>query len=153
MPTQAERTALLFVAGVTMAGAGVRVARAVQHGDKPPPAAAGALQQQQRAVDSALLIRRTRPAPAPLRAPRSVKPKPAPVRFPVDVDRADSAQLVALPGVGPALALRIIADRAANGSFGSPAALEARVRGIGPAMVRRIDSLVTFSGILRAPSP
>ncbi len=64
---------------------------------------------------------------------------------PVDVDRADSAALEALPGVGPALARRIVADRAARGSFGSMAGLS-RVPGIGPRLEQRLAPLVTFSG-------
>ncbi|HTW84536.1 MAG TPA: ComEA family DNA-binding protein [Candidatus Sulfotelmatobacter sp.] len=38
---------------------------------------------------------------------------------PVDLNRADAEQLAAVPGIGPALAERIVAFRAANGPFGS----------------------------------
>jgi competence protein ComEA len=157
MPTHAERTALLFLAGVLATGAGVRVARALQAGEKPPPAAQQALTAQQRAVDSARTAQGARPAvrPAPVRArvaraPVVLRP---PVRFPVDVDRADSAQLVALPGVGPALARRILAQRDSFGAFGSLSRLESRVRGVGPAMVRRLEPLVTFSRLPGDRSP
>jgi DNA uptake protein ComE-like DNA-binding protein len=153
MPTSAERTALTFLAGVLVVGASVRVARAVQGGEKPPPAAAAALQQQQRAVDSARLIRRTLPPVLPAKRVKIVKPKPPPVRFPVDVDRADSTQLDALPGVGPAFAQRILAIRHAGGAFGSLAEFGDRVPGVGPAMLARLDSLVTFSGLPRGRSP
>jgi competence protein ComEA len=64
---------------------------------------------------------------------------------PVDVDRADSAALVALPGIGPALARRIVADRAGRGPFGSVDGLS-RVAGIGPRLEARLRPLVTFSG-------
>lgn len=76
-------------------------------------------------------------------------PSEAPVG-PVDADRADSAALEALPGIGPALAARIVADREARGPFGSVAGLE-RVAGIGPGMTRRLAGLVTFSGVPRPP--
>lgn len=68
-----------------------------------------------------------------------------PPTTPVDVDRADSAALEALPGVGPALARRIVADRATHGPFGSMAGLS-RVAGIGPGLEGRLRPLVTFSG-------
>ena len=49
----------------------------------------------------------------------------------VDINTAGIAELERLPGVGPALAQRIVDDRQANGPFESPAALT-RVKGIGP---------------------
>jgi competence protein ComEA len=61
------------------------------------------------------------------------------------VDRADSAALEALPGVGPALARRIVADRATRGAFGSIDGLS-RVAGIGPRLEARLRPLVTFAG-------
>lgn len=63
---------------------------------------------------------------------------------PIDADQADSAALDRLPGVGPALAHRIVADRQAHGPFGSIAGLS-RVRGIGPRLEARLAPLVTFS--------
>ena len=48
----------------------------------------------------------------------------------VDVNTADASQLERLPGVGPALARRIVEDREARGAFHSLEDL-ARVRGIG----------------------
>jgi DNA uptake protein ComE-like DNA-binding protein len=63
----------------------------------------------------------------------------------MDVDVASAAQLEALPRVGPALAARIVAARDSGGPFGSLEAL-GRVRGIGPAMLRQLGPLVTFSG-------
>jgi len=69
----------------------------------------------------------------------------SPPTSPVDVDRADSAALDALPGVGPALARRIVADRATHGPFGSMAGLS-RVAGIGPGLEGRLQPFVTFSG-------
>jgi competence protein ComEA len=66
----------------------------------------------------------------------------------VDVDRAEAAELDQLPGIGPALARRIVADREANGGFGSLAELQ-RVKGIGPALTAKLAPYVTFSAPLR----
>jgi competence protein ComEA len=63
----------------------------------------------------------------------------------VDLDLATAAQLEALPRIGPALAARVVAARDSGGPFGSLEAL-GRVRGIGPAMLRQLGPLVTFSG-------
>jgi competence protein ComEA len=65
----------------------------------------------------------------------------------LDLDGATLAQIESLPGIGPTLASRIVADRAAHGPFISKEGLN-RVRGIGPVLLRRLDTLVTFSGRL-----
>ncbi len=63
----------------------------------------------------------------------------------IDADRASAAELARLPGVGMRLAKDIVADREIRGSFGGPAGLQ-RVRGIGPATVRRLEPFLRFSG-------
>jgi competence protein ComEA len=60
----------------------------------------------------------------------------------VDVNAATAAELTRLPGIGPALAARIVASRAADGPFRSVDDL-ARVPGIGPASVERLRPLVS----------
>jgi competence protein ComEA len=55
----------------------------------------------------------------------------------IAVNRASAAELDRLPGIGPALAGAIVADREANGPYRTPADLD-RVRGIGPALVARL---------------
>ena len=55
----------------------------------------------------------------------------------IDVDRATAAELERLPGIGPSLASRIVADREQNGLFGTAEALR-RVKGIGPRTLERI---------------
>jgi competence protein ComEA len=62
----------------------------------------------------------------------------------VDLDLASAAEIEALPWIGPVLAARIVADRDSLGPFGSMAGFE-RVRGVGPAMARRLSGHVTFS--------
>jgi competence protein ComEA len=72
---------------------------------------------------------------APASVPSRAQRYPRPAR--VDPDRADAEDWERLPGIGPALAGRIIADREANGPFRSPEAL-LRVPGIGPRTLARI---------------
>jgi competence protein ComEA len=66
----------------------------------------------------------------------------------VDLDYASATELDRLPGIGPSLAARIVADRDSAGPFGSLEGLQ-RVRGIGPALATKLSPFVVFSG--RAP--
>ena len=61
---------------------------------------------------------------------------------PVDLNTATAEQLETLPGVGPATAAAIIADRGAHGPFRSVNDL-GRVRGIGDAKLAQLRDLVT----------
>jgi competence protein ComEA len=61
----------------------------------------------------------------------------------VNVNTADAAALEQLPGIGPALAGRIVEHREQVGPYGSLADLDA-VSGIGPAMMERLDGLVSW---------
>lgn len=67
----------------------------------------------------------------------SARPRGALPTARLDLDTATAAELEVLPGVGPSLAAAIAADRRARGPFGGAAGLD-RVKGIGPALVRRI---------------
>lgn len=60
----------------------------------------------------------------------------------LNVNRATAVELERLPGIGPALAARIVADREARGSFATISAMD-RVPGIGPALLSRLGRLVT----------
>jgi competence ComEA-like helix-hairpin-helix protein len=75
------------------------------------------------------------PSPAPISA------RPAEV---VDVNAAGEAELQTLPGIGPALARRIVEYRAAHGPFRSAGDL-ANVRGIGPATAAKLAPSVRAS--------
>jgi competence protein ComEA len=67
-------------------------------------------------------------------APRPPKMAPA---SPMELNRATVAELATLPGIGPALAARIVAHRQAVGPFPRPAALRG-VPGIGPKRYERL---------------
>ncbi len=72
-----------------------------------------------------------RVAPSP---PRPLTPSPSQR---LDLNRATAVELESLPGIGPALAARIVAKRDSLNGFRSIDDL-ARVRGIGPATVARL---------------
>lgn len=59
----------------------------------------------------------------------------------VNVNRANSEELQALPGIGPALAARIVESRRSEGPFRTIDELE-RVSGIGPVLLERLRPLV-----------
>ena len=61
----------------------------------------------------------------------------------IDVNRAGEAELVRLPGIGPALAARIVTERERAGVYASPEAL-LRVPGIGPKTLARIEAYLSF---------
>ena len=63
--------------------------------------------------------------------------------IPLHPDRMTVEDWETLPGIGPALALRIEQDRQKNGDFGRFEALD-RVKGIGPAKLKKLESY--FSG-------
>lgn len=166
MPTPAERKALLFLAGVIVLGASVRVVRAAREDGASDAATRHALARQIAAVDSAHRV--------DTKGPRSVKgssrslrgrsqPRaegntssatpaahdaPATPAAIVDLDVATASEIESLPRIGAVLARRIVDDRSANGPFGSLEGFQ-RVRGVGPAVAATLASRVTFSGTAR----
>ncbi|HUF25343.1 MAG TPA: helix-hairpin-helix domain-containing protein [Gemmatimonadaceae bacterium] len=169
MGTPAERKALLFLALVAFLGAGVRALGAPRGAEASDAAARRALREQMNAVEAArrsgsssakrgeatgltAAAGQATPKPAAKRATSSRSSrKPELPATAIDVDMASAAELEALPGIGPALALRIVEDRNYNGPFGSLMGLQ-RVRGIGPGLSNRLTPHVTFSGIPRPSS-
>jgi Helix-hairpin-helix motif len=70
----------------------------------------------------------------------------------LDLDVATAAQIDSLPGILPAIAKRIAADRMKRGPFLSLDGLR-RVSGVGPTLIKHLDTLVTFSGAFVQGSP
>jgi competence ComEA-like helix-hairpin-helix protein len=138
MPTPAERKALLFFSVVLVLGASTRAFRTVRSRSPVDAKARSALETQIKAADSA---RRSG-----LRKPKRVVKQKAPPKpaGPVDLDVASAKEIEGLRFIGPALAKRIVADRDSLGPFGSIEGFS-RVKGIGPSMVAKLDSAVTFS--------
>jgi len=80
--------------------------------------------------------RTTAPAESqPPRVRRAAEPSLRPGGL--EMDRATASDWERLPGIGPSLAARIVADRAERGPFQKPEGL-LRVRGIGPKTLERI---------------
>lgn len=95
------------------------------------------------ALAAALALTGVGAPPAPTRPP-SVALRRRPTSL-VDPNTATRAELVTLPGVGPAIASRIIASRAER-PFTDADDL-ARVRGIGPRTVARLRPRLTFAPV------
>jgi len=83
-------------------------------------------------------------ASSPPGSPSRPPPEAPPGGGSVDPNRAGVEELVALPGIGPALAARIVADRTARGPYRTPEDL-LRVPGIGPATLVRIRDRLRFA--------
>ena len=126
--TPSERRAVLWMAGLLLLSAGARahVEAGHDHADLGPGPDL---------VDSLLVRSEEKLTEAQTRA-RPVDPSD-----PLDLNRADDVQLDRLPGVGPALAGRIVANRERVGPFRRVEDL-LRVSGIGPATLARIRGLV-----------
>jgi competence ComEA-like helix-hairpin-helix protein len=131
--TRDERRALLFLAAVTAVGGAIRAARPAGPAVGASVVAPGLAGED--LVRQAALSRRAEALARPL-APGER----------VDIDRAPPEELERLPRVGRRLALRIVAEREANGPFGSPAGLR-RVPGMSPGLLRALERYVTFGGI------
>ncbi|MGH7602379.1 MAG: ComEA family DNA-binding protein [Gemmatimonadaceae bacterium] len=142
MPTPAERKALLFFSTVLALGASSRAYHSLQSRSPADAGARSALERQIKAADSA--------RHSALHKPKREKKQKAPPRppGPVDLDTANEKEIESLRFIGPALAKRIVADRDSFGAFGSMEGLR-RVKGIGPSMVAKLDSNVTFSLVPR----
>lgn len=139
MATPAERKALLFFGVVIALGTAVRaVSLRTVHPGTVDASAHAALETQLAAADSARHAK-FRKGRQPKKKSRRALPSAK-----VDLDVASESEIVALRGIGPSLARRIIADRDSFGPFGSIEGLK-RVRGVGNGLVAKLDSTVTFS--------
>ncbi len=129
--TRHERRSLLLLAGLALLG---HLGRAALSG--PGTQHPGAVSLFDRASDDD-------PAAQAALVETTMRPLGRGER--VDVDRATTAELRRIPGVGPALAARIVADRETNGAFGSLAGLD-RVPGVGEVTLKRLAPLLEFNG-------
>jgi competence protein ComEA len=163
MPLRSDQKALLFIGAVAVLGAGVRVVRAATGRRDPGPQPA--LERQSRAADSASRAGRQKGkrvagklSDAKSRSPKGTSApvgsgpldRPGYVAGKLDLDVATATQIDSLPGVGPAMAKRIVADRMRRGPFVTRDGLR-RVKGTGPTFLAKIDSFVMFSGTVKHP--
>ena len=141
---------LILLALTLLVGLGVREWRAGF------PDAAERLERFDRDDAPALLSDAPPPTPAPVTSPVTPRPgppsgaappatpPPAPPSEPLDVNRADAAELARLPGVGTGLAQRIVEERERRGRYDSPEALR-YVLGMGPKKLAAIRRFITVS--------
>ena len=126
--TRNELRIVALLSMVMTAGLGIRWYRAARPvpPDMAPPFDYAAL-------DSTFLALSN---PADSAAARDTQPPRAPSE-PIDINAAGAADLVALPGIGPVTAARIVEDRQARGPYRRVDDL-LRVKGIGPKKLERI---------------
>jgi len=142
MPTPAERKALIFFSVVIALGGATRAYRTLHSRSPSDATSRSALELQIKAADSA-----RRAGFHKGKRARAVKAPPKPTG-PVDLDIAGVEEIESLRHIGPALAQRIVADRDSFGPFGSFDQF-LRVKGVGPSMVEKLGSSVTFSLVPR----
>ena len=83
----------------------------------------------------------------PLARPLFPPPPPRswPRPFVPDLNRDPAERLRLVPGIGPARARAIVAERERNGPYASHEEVGERVPGIGPALVRRLRAFSRVS--------
>lgn len=81
----------------------------------------------------------------PVRPPETTSAAEADVSFPINVNTASKEELMALPGIGPTLAQRILTYRLENGPFSRAEDLQ-EVKGIGEKTLDKIKDLITTGG-------
>jgi DNA uptake protein ComE-like DNA-binding protein len=154
MTLQSDHKALIFVGAIAVLGAGVRVVRAAGGSTS---ATQPALEHQMQAADSAKRVvagkksAKKRATPESGRVAAVSRDGPGRRTAKLDLDVATAAQMDSLPGMSPSLAKRIVTDRMQHGPFLGASGLR-RVKGVTPKLLRGIDSLVVFSGIISAAS-
>jgi len=125
--TAAERRLALLLFLLAALGAVVRVGRGVSPEVAAWLDAPEGTQTPSGADSAAAAVAAPRVPPWPAKAPPAL----------LDPNGATREELIALPGIGPALAGRILADREQNGPYRRARDL-LRVSGIGPATLNRI---------------
>lgn len=106
----------------------------------PPPRAAPTPPAPDTVPQETAAIEEPSQEPAPPTPSPPPPPAPPPVLI-VNINKAGTAELELLPGIGPALAQRIVEHRAKHGRFRRVEDLEA-VKGIGPKTLERLRPFV-----------
>lgn len=124
-----------WVAAAVLGGAGVLgVARGLT---APPPTSIGPVSVTTALADNSAAADATANSERTGTPTRDTPPPAQGVARKIDLNTASAAELDLLPSIGPTLAARIIADREANGPFGSLDDLD-RVPGIGPKTIAKL---------------
>ena len=106
------------------------------------PAAASSVAAESPEAPEAPEEPETPEAPEEPAAPEETETEPDGMASRVNLNTADAAALESLPGIGPALAQRIIDYRTANGPFQTTAEIQ-DVRGIGAGIYAEIKDSIT----------
>jgi len=136
--------AITSVPGVSAAGAMSLVSATADRSPDSPPstrelAKVDGLSRigRERLIEVSKLASSSYSSSSSSREPSARRSTSSAPREPVAINTATEAELERLPGIGPSLAAKIVADRAAKGPFRSVDDLD-RVSGIGPATVERL---------------
>jgi hypothetical protein len=148
MATPAERKALLFVGIVALLGAGVRLWRAkTRPPAQPAPTTSSASPSTFPFGSSKKSKKKKKTNDRSLSDALDDEIDPEPV----DLDVASLEEIQAIDVLRPGQARQIVADREANGPFGSIQALE-RIPYFPKATITKLAPRVTFSRLPRPPN-
>jgi comEA protein len=146
--TRNEITAVLVLSTIFVVGSAIKLWMPAMGSQGVQPAFSYA------ALDSQFLALSRAPRDTASGPHRSAarKSRTTPARQSIDLNRASVDQLQTLPGIGPAIAQRIVAYREQHGHFREPGEVS-RVRGIGPQTLERIRAYVTVRPQTRRQQP
>ena len=129
--TTKERRALALLLALAVAGHLIRAARAAVPSDPPPLALLDPTRDRDPLAHRDSILQFAKPLGPDER---------------IDADRASADELARVPGIGPATARRIVADREKRGAFGGLAGLD-RVTGVGPGALAKWAPRLMFTGV------
>jgi competence protein ComEA len=135
--TRNEMTVVLFLGATFAAGSAIRLFRSGEDQIQP----GGTVYT----TSDSLFLARSRVLSGPADTANGHSRDSAILLQRIPVNSASATELERLPGIGPALAQRIIAYRNTHGSFRALQDL-GHVKGIGPKTLARLRPLVSLSG-------